>query len=82
MTENENPVLHTCPSNQLACPTDRIVYSEPTATDNSGKANVTCSPMSGSTHEMGTTLVYCKARDSSGNQAVCSFEVNIPGKAI
>ena len=58
------------------------MYSEPIATDNSGDASVACSPISGSSLEMGTTVIRCEARDPSGNQAACSFEVNVPGKAI
>ena len=83
--DNENPILSTCPyqlNQQIdydTC-TATFVYNKPTATDNSGEASVTCSPLSGSSLEKGTILIDCEARDPSGNQAVCSFEVIVPGK--
>ena len=81
--DNENPAIHSCPSNQLqevnenAC-TATLMYSKPTATDNSGEATVTCNPISGSSLKIGTTSIRCQARDLSHNQAVCSFQVSVP----
>ena len=83
--DNENPILSTCPyqlNQQIdydTC-TATFVYNKPTATDNSGEASVTCSPLSGSSLEKGTILIDCEARDPSGNQAVCSVEVIVPSK--
>ena len=84
--DNENPIFSTCQyKNQQidydTC-TTTFVNNKPTATDNSGEVSVTCNPKSGSTLEKGTILIDCKARDPSGNQAVCSFEVISPGKEI
>ena len=84
LTDNENPILSTC-SYQLNQQIDydaciaTFVYNKPTATGNSGEASVTCSPNSGSSLEKGTISVDCVARDPSGNQAMCSFEVISPG---
>ena len=40
---------------------------------------VTCSADSGSQFEIGETEVTCKAVDLAGNQANCSFTVNVRG---
>src|SRR5205085_2499977 len=54
-----------------------VSYNTPTATDNSGTANVTCNPPSGSSFPVGTTQVVCTATDPSGNSASCSFDVTV-----
>ena len=86
--DNEMPKFRSCPSNQIRKEIDddaciaTFVYTKPTATDNSGAMTVTCSPVSGSSLEIGTTSINCVARDSSGNQASCSFGVNVSGTFI
>jgi hypothetical protein len=50
----------------------------PTATDNyDGSVEVTCTPPSGSTFAIGSTMVQCSATDSHGNSAYGSFEVMV-----
>ena len=49
------------------------------ASDNSGETlDVTCTPASGSS--IGIRAVNCEAEDSSGNQAICEFNVLTIGK--
>jgi hypothetical protein len=56
-----------------------VTYSNPTATDSVDPASpaVTCSPASGSTFVIGTTLVTCSATDTAGNDASSSFNVTV-----
>jgi HYR domain len=55
-----------------------VNYTLPTATDASdGPEVVTCSPTSGSTFPLGTTVVTCSASDSHGNVGTASFSVRI-----
>ncbi|MBI3851275.1 MAG: HYR domain-containing protein [Verrucomicrobia bacterium] len=72
----------------ITCPADIVTRTDPgqcaavvnysvTATDNSGNANVTCSPPAGSAFPKGTTIVNCTATDPSGNSAICSFSVTV-----
>ncbi len=42
-----------------------------------GPVAITCSPASGATFPIGTTVVQCSASDSSGNMARGSFEVRV-----
>jgi hypothetical protein len=73
---------------RISCPSDivtnannpdgAIVTFVPSATDNcDGNVPVICTPASGSTFGIGTTLVSCVAIDSSSNQASCSFQVTV-----
>ena len=49
-----------------------------TATDNMDPAPVvTCSPISGSTFQLGNTTVSCTATDKSGNTATATFKVSV-----
>jgi hypothetical protein len=53
-----------------------VTYSTPTATDAvDGTDPVTCSPASGSTFPIGTTMVNCQATDNAGNIGHSSFHV-------
>lgn len=56
-----------------------VTYPPPTATDNLPGVTTVCSPPSGSTFPLGTTPVTCTATDSNGNQASCTFSVNVGG---
>ena len=57
-----------------------VKWSDPEATDNSGQnSTFTCSVESGSRFEIGQTEVTCQASDPYGNQANCSFTVEIQG---
>ena len=57
------------------------VWSHPVSTDNSGLTlTVTCNAENGSQFEIGETEVMCQALDQAGNQAACSFAVDVVGK--
>jgi hypothetical protein len=53
-----------------------VAYLAPTATDNApGPIAIVCSPSSGATFSVGSTLVTCTATDASGNAARTTFTV-------
>ncbi|MCU1388490.1 MAG: hypothetical protein JWL72_1828 [Ilumatobacteraceae bacterium] len=59
-----------------------VTYTLPTATDNTGVApTVACTPPSGTTFPVGTTLVTCTARDASANIATTTFSVAVTDDA-
>lgn len=71
----------------IACPTAvtvvapngtsaEVTYATPAVTDNC-QATAACSPPSGATFQVGTTMVNCTATDSSGNSANCAFAVTV-----
>ena len=82
----EDPIVLACPVNQTrntapGIATAVAVWADPQATDNSGiTPNVTCSVESGSQFQIGQTEVVCEARDPSGNQADCTFIIEVIGK--
>ncbi len=75
----------TAPANITRNPTGSngavVTYATPTATDptpGSGlNGGVSCTPASGSTFPMGTTVVTCSARDVAGNTANRTFNVTV-----
>lgn len=53
-----------------------VTYTTPTATDNvDGTVPVSCTPLSGSTFPIGSTVVTCSATDAAGNSAQSTFTV-------
>ena len=82
-----SPVWKDCPANQtLSVSTTEsavtAMWSKPTATDNSGVIpTVTCDHDVASQFNIGRSIIQCKAIDTSGNQAVCRFTINVIGKA-
>ena len=81
LPDDEPPVL-TCPDQVVAAATpgqgSAVVTFDVTATDNcSGPVAITCVPPSGSTFPCGTTAVECTARDATGNESSCKFEVTV-----
>jgi hypothetical protein len=55
-----------------------VTYTTPTATDLvDTSVTVTCTPVSGSTFNAGSTTVTCSATDHAGNTATSSFKVNV-----
>jgi hypothetical protein len=52
-----------------------VVTYNPQATDNCAVTNLTVTPTSGSTFNLGTNTVTAVAYDSSGNTNVCTFKV-------
>ncbi len=79
-------VVDTTPP-QINCPGDITVSSTnglartveylASASDACGIRGFQCSPASGSTFPIGTTLVACSALDSVGNSSSCSFRVTL-----
>jgi uncharacterized repeat protein (TIGR01451 family) len=56
-----------------------VNYASPTTTGNC--VTTTCDPPSGSTFNLGTTVVNCTATDSSNNTVDCSFTVTVTSGA-
>ncbi len=84
-TTDTTPPTITCPANVTvngaAGQSSAVVtYPAPTASDNlGGPVTVTCDRPSGSSFNVGTTLVTCTATDQSGNPKSCSFNVTVIG---
>ena len=82
--DNEVPAI-TCPFNQTvntepSLPFATVVWADPEAADNSYQhPTSTCNVESGSQFDIGKTNVTCKAQDASGNEATCSFTVDVQG---
>ncbi len=81
--DTTKPVLTPCPAPIVTTTTNAagraVTYTPPTATDGCGPANpvVTCTPVSGSTFPIGTTVVSCCATDNCGNFDCCTFPVTV-----
>src|SRR6266498_1525570 len=77
----ENPTIGACPPDKIVSPAANccaiVTFTPPTASDNCGTVNVTCSPASGTCFNPGTTVVTCTATDGAGLKASCSFNVNV-----
>lgn len=76
------PVISNMPSNKTVEATGAngsvVTWANPTATDIvSGNVEVTCSPASGSTFELGTNTVTCTATDAHDNSSSASFTVTV-----
>jgi hypothetical protein len=74
----ETPTI-TCPAtvvvtNNSGQPSTAVNFSIMTTDDCPGVTQ-SCTPQSGSSFPIGTNMVNCLARDSSGNRASCSFAV-------
>ena len=55
-----------------------MVWADPVATDNSKLTpTVTCNAQYRSPFEIGETEVMCQALDQAGNQATCSFIIDV-----
>ena len=52
-----------------------VNFPAPTAGDNCGIANTSCTPVAGSTFAVGTNTVICTAVDTSDNTNTCSFTI-------
>ncbi|XP_033625680.1 serine-rich adhesin for platelets-like [Asterias rubens] len=77
------PEIQFCPQNinqqiQFGVPSVIVTWNQPTASDNSGQTpNVQTTHQSGSSFSVGTTTVIYTFTDAAGNEATCSFNVNI-----
>lgn len=79
---NDNPPTITCPSEDIVVectnPGGEVITYEVTAGDDcDGSVDVVCTPPSGSTFPIGTTVVSCVATDSNGGTASCTFNVTV-----
>ncbi|XP_071941102.1 uncharacterized protein [Antedon mediterranea] len=81
--DNESPVFSNCPTNisvptDTLLPTTNVVWSDPTASDNSG-ANPLISQTyySNDVFRLGIHEVFYLATDSSDNEAQCGFSITI-----
>ncbi len=81
IVEDTTPPDVTCPADTTAectSPAGATVVFSVSATDLCDtNPSVVCVPPSGSTFPPGTTTVNCTATDSSGNSAMCSFDVTV-----
>ena len=77
------PEIQFCPQNinqqiQFGVPSVIVTWNQPIASDNSGQTpNVQTTHQSGSSFRVGTTTVIYTFTDDAGNEAICSFNVNI-----
>jgi hypothetical protein len=79
VTDTVGPVLHL-PATIVS--TSPVVTYTVTATDNVDSApHISCSPGSGSTFAVGSTIVSCTATDSNANSATGTFRVTVTGGA-
>jgi lysophospholipase L1-like esterase len=75
------PPSLTCPapvqaiSHNGAAPA--VTYDTPVGQGGEAPVNTTCSPASGGTFAVGTTMVTCTATDALGQSASCTFGVNV-----
>jgi hypothetical protein len=88
-----NVTVNDCQAPAISCPGD-ITLSAPyefcsvianysaTATDNCGTPNLQISPPSGSSFNVGTTIVTVTAMDSNGLTSQCQFNVIVYASAI
>ena len=71
-----NQTVNTEPSQAYAS----VVWTDPQVAENSGQIpTITCDADSGSQFRIGESEVTCQAVYPTGNQATCSFTVNIEG---
>ena len=83
LSDIEKPVIN-CPTAIVvsadpgACGAE-VEYEIPTATDNSGNAEVrkTAGPESGVLFDVGDTFVHFEAKDEAGNSATCMLKVTV-----
>jgi hypothetical protein len=80
--DNEDPVISNCPSDiTVANEPDNcsavVIWTAPTATDNSGSVTMTSNFEPESEFPVGTTAVVYMAADAAGNQVTCSFSVTV-----
>lgn len=81
VTDDEAPVIGDKPDLQLqlasGASTVAVTFASPAASDNSGSAQVVCTPASGTNLPVGTHTVTCTATDASTNTATSSFTVTV-----
>ena len=80
LVDTTPPTIEGCPPDineviELGSPDPAVVWIEPIATDLSPVMTLSQSNQPGMTFPVGTTTVTYIFADSSGNTAVCSFDV-------
>jgi len=82
VVDTTGPVISGVPANitQEATSTsgNAVSWTNPTSTDAvTGARPIGCSPASGSTFPIGTTVVQCTTSDGNGNDSTASFNVKV-----
>ncbi len=83
VVRDTQPPVITCPEDVVAVTampgvvTTVVNYTAPKVMDNCPNTVTVCTPPSGSTFSLGTTIVNCKVTDVGGNMANCSFKVTV-----
>jgi hypothetical protein len=82
VVDTADPVLSGVPADITVTTTDpagrTVTFASPSATDVVDAApDVACSPASGSSFAVGTTVVTCMATDASGNTSSGTFSVTV-----
>ncbi|XP_071840115.1 uncharacterized protein [Apostichopus japonicus] len=76
-----SPVLSPCPTDETVFvttePCQQVVWTPPTATDDSGLVTVETDSPLGTCFPIGQTLVTYTAMDPAGNTDMCSFTVDV-----
>jgi hypothetical protein len=82
INDETDPVIVGCPQD-IEVENDQdecgaiVNWQAPTVTDNCDDVDLTCNYYPGDFFPVGTTTVTCTAEDICGNQAECSFEVEV-----
>ena len=87
-TDSTNPVITNCPTDitqtvAAGQTTAAVTWTPPTATDNitpTDQITVVATHTSGQQFPVGTTPVSYIFRDLAGNEATCTFNVNVQSK--
>ena len=85
ITDNEDPVISNHPSNMKQSTdtnlsTAIVMWTSPTASDNSGLVTLTSSNQPGDTFPIGVTPVTYTAVDPSNNKVIVGFTVAVLGR--
>lgn len=77
-----NPIAINCPANVTANAAQgqsatAVNFPAPTVEGNPAGLTVVCTPPSGSTFPLGTTVVNCVASDAANNKGSCGFMVTV-----
>ncbi len=75
------PPTIQCPGDIVRCGNPVATFSA-VATDNCTPATVLCTPPSGSSFPVGTTIVNCVGTDAAGNKDSCQFNVTFDPDVI
>ena len=86
-TDNENPIISGCPSDQSVNTgsgnaTALVTWTPPTATDNSGTQTLTSTDNPGDYFPIGSTTVNYTSTDAAGNTDTCTFLIAVAGKFV